>query len=307
MNRTLADFIDYLHYQRNYSPMTQLAYRRDIENFYVYLHKEGCQDNQVTNQLIRNYLTEQLMANIAKTTLKRRIAALKHYYHFLTEQKVVEKNPFIMTRTPRVDEKFPRVLYADQIEHLLAANQQRTDALMVRDQAILSLLFASGLRVSELVTLTMHTIDFRRRMLVVLGKGRKERLVPFSLEAKEALEQYKNTLRPLLLAKQPTNEMTPIFFLNDKGKPLTARGLQYILLAIEKKTGEHLALHPHLLRHSFATNLLENGADLRVIQELLGHKSINTTQVYTHVSPSLMKEQYDKAHPRAHIKDENNE
>lgn len=307
MNRPLAEFLDYLQYQRNYSPQTILAYRRDVENFYVFLHREGYTDNQVDNLFIRNYLTEQLMDRISKRTLKRRVAALKHYYSYLVEQKILAKNPFLTTQAPKTDITFPRVLYIEQIDQLLAANATRTDHLMIRDQAILSLLFASGLRASELVSLTIQAVDFRHRMLHVLGKGRKERLVPFSLEAKDVLEKYKNELRPVLLAKQPVTDMSNAFFLNDKGQELTSRGLQYILRTIEKKTGELMALHPHLFRHSFATNLLENGADLRVIQELLGHKSINTTQIYTHISPAMMKEQYEKAHPRAHKKTEENE
>ncbi len=181
---------------------------------------------------------------------------------------------------------------------MFAANAKRTDELMERDQAILELLYSSGLRASELVALTYRQIDFRVRSIRVKGKGNKTRIVPFSKSAETAMKKYHASSRPALLAKSKADVKSDKFFLNDRGEGLTVRGLEYILRAVEEKTGLYLGLHPHELRHTFATHLLENGADLRLIQELLGHETIDTTQVYTHVSKEKMKEQYDTFFPQ---------
>ena len=189
------------------------------------------------------------------------------------------------------------MLYLQQVERLFSANAKREDPLWVRDQAILELLYSSGLRASELVGLGHRQIDFRVRSIRVKGKGNKTRLVPFSKSAEEAMKRYYGELRPLLLAKNKDALKSDKFFLNDHGRGLTVRGLEYILRAVEEKTGIYLGLHPHEFRHTFATHLLENGADLRLIQELLGHETIDTTQVYTHVSKEKMKAQYDSFFP----------
>ena len=173
---------------------------------------------------------------------------------------------------------------------------------MERDQAILELLYASGFRGSELVNINVSDVDFRGRIIKVIGKGSKERIVPFSIECQKALNTYYKDLRPKLLLKSTSEEIPTKLFLNSKGEKLTLRGLEYILHQIENKTGIFLGLHPHMLRHTFATGLLERGADLRVIQTMLGHASISTTQIYTHVTTEAMKKEYNEAHPRAKIK-----
>jgi integrase/recombinase XerC len=211
--------------------------------------------------------------------------------------------------SPKVDKTYPRTLYRDQIQEILTNNAKRTDSLAERDQAILSLLYYCGLRAAELVKLNVQDINFRNRVVRVMGKGRKERLVPFTDECKDAVQKYIDNSRKVLLSKKkiPTAKL----FISDHGQVeldkepvMTTRGLEYILDQIEEKTGTFVGLHPHILRHSFATHLLENGADLRVIQELLGHASINATQVYTHVSAEAMKQTYIDAFPRARKKEE---
>ena len=172
--------------------------------------------------------------------------------------------------------------------------------LMIRDQAILSTLYFPGMRAAELVNLTKQSVSLNQRIIHVIGKGNKERIVPISEECKKDLERYINFTRKELLKKASVS--TAALFLNARGEKLTTRGLEYILDAIEEKTGTFVGLHPHVLRHSFATHLLENGADLRVIQELLGHSSLNTTQVYTHITEKEMQSEYLASHPRARKK-----
>ena len=221
----------------------------------------------------------------------------------------IKDNPFVFISAPKVPTKYPHALYKDQIEEIFKRNSERTDGLRNRDQAILYLLYYSGIRAAELVGLTMQSVSLKERQVRVLGKGNKERIVPFSNECQRVLKLYIDTDRTELLKaylanqkKKPPEEqdgLLPPLFFNAHGERLTTRGLEYILDAIEEKTGLYVGLHPHILRHSFATHLLENGADLRVIQELLGHESINATQVYTHVTEEAMKESYMAAHPRA--------
>ncbi len=298
MNKPLSEFLSHLQIERNYSPKTLDSYRRDVEKFYRFLNGQDALASEVDSLLIRNFLSTELANNIGKRSLKRRMSALRHYYNFMVSKNYVKTNPFLISSSPRAQVKLPKVLYIEQVELLLKMNSERTDELALRDQAIIELLYASGMRAAELVSLTLQDIDFKQRIIRVFGKGRKERMVPISRTAKGALESYFKNLRPALLSKNPDLKDASVFFLNDKGHGLTTRGLEFILRNIEKKTGDYIDLHPHLLRHTFATHLLENGADLRVIQELLGHASLSTTQIYTHVSPEAMKAQYEFAFPR---------
>ncbi len=298
MNKSLSEFLTHLQIERNYSPKTVDSYRRDIEKFYRFLNSQDALASDVDSLLIRNFLSTELSNNIGKRSMKRRMSALRHYYNFMVSKNYVKTNPFLISSSPKAQVKLPKTLDLEQIELLLKVNSERTDLLAVRDQAIIELLYATGMRAAELVALTLQDIDFKQRMIRVFGKGRKERMVPISRTAKTALENYQRDLRPTLLAKNTDLKSGSFFFLNDKGHNLTTRGLEFILRSIEKKTGDYLDLHPHVLRHSFATHLLENGADLRVIQELLGHASLSTTQIYTHVTQEAMKAQYDLAFPR---------
>lgn len=307
MDNPITGFVTYLKYQRGFSPATVIAYESDVVDFSEFLLNEGVGVNEVNQEVIRQYLTTQLEKKISKRTLRRRIAALRHYYKWRVNNKLTEKNPFLLTESPRVGEHFPSVLYEEDTKALLAANAKRDDKLMIRDQAILHLLLASGLRASETVALTLQDIDFKNRIMRIRGKGNKERLVPFSEGARSDLQTYINELRPQLLAEDKFGRPTGVVFLNANGRPLTTRGLEYILKSVENKIGAYYDLHPHLLRHSFATDLLSKGADLRVIQELLGHESISTTQIYTHVSPTILKSEYAKAHPRAQVKSSEDE
>lgn len=298
MNKPLSEFLNHIEIERHYSLKTVDAYRRDIEKFYKYLFTEDVLASDVDHLIIRDFLSTELGNGISKRTLKRRLSALRHYFTFMTNKNYIKTNPFLLISSPKAQAALPHFLYLEQVELLLKKNAERTDELAIRDQAIIEVLYASGIRAAELVALTLQDIDFKNRIMRVFGKGRKERMVPLSRAAKIAMEKYQKELRPSLLAKHPQQIPTAVFFLNDIGEGLTTRGLEFILRNIEKKTGDDVGLHPHLLRHTFATHLLENGADLRTIQELLGHASISTTQIYTHVTQESMKAQYDMAFPR---------
>ena len=310
MNKPEQEFLDHLLYVRNYSKKTVSSYQEDIDLFCEFIFNEGVLMEDVDIICIRNFLTEELNRGVSKRSCKRRLCSLKHFYKYMVSVGYINDNPFIFVSSPKVETKYPHGLYKEQIQELFKRNAERTDGLKNRDQAILYLLYYSGIRAQELVTLNIQDISLRERRVRVLGKGNKERIVPFSADCQMVLKKYIDTDRKELLKlymenikKKPQKEgldslQSPLFF-NARGEKLTTRGLEYILDAIEEKIGLYVGLHPHILRHSFATHLLENGADLRVIQELLGHESINATQVYTHVTEEAMKETYMNAHPRA--------
>lgn len=298
MSQELTDFLKYLKYQRNYSDDTIASYRYDISKFYNYINHELVLLEDVDRNVIRNFLSSELAHGIKKISCQRRIASIRHFYDYLLAMKKIKSNPFAYISSPRYDKKLPDVFYKEQIETILSSNKKRSDELVARDQAILELLYSSGLRASELVNLTIFNVDRSNRIIRILGKERKERIVPYSVSCKTYLEKYIKELRPKLLAKNPMGIHENHVFLNARGTKVTTRGLEYILKQIELKCALPFSLHPHAFRHSFATHLLEGGADLRLIQELLGHENINTTSIYTHVSMDDIKKNYQKAYPK---------
>ncbi|MCD8195539.1 MAG: tyrosine recombinase [Coprobacillus sp.] len=295
----LDQFIDYLKYERNYTDKTVVSYTSDIEKFFKFLDKEMIDYLSVSPQTIRNFLATEISSGIDKRSNNRRRSSLSSFYSFLQRKKYIKDNPFLFVSSAKTDKKYPDVLYKNQVDELFTLNGERVDELALRDQAILKMLYYMGLRASELCNLKIQDIDFKHRLARIFGKGQKERMVPFSTDALEAMTKYQEELRPKLL----NGKSSPYFILNDKGEQLTTRGLEHILSTVEEKCGLCYGLHPHTLRHSFATHLLENGADLRVIQELLGHSSLNATQIYTHISDKEMKDTYSNYFPRAHKED----
>lgn len=301
MNKQEAEYLEYLVISRGYSPHTVDSYQRDIDRWNDFLSGEGIAFDDIDVKIIRNFLTAELMrlpnTGNPKRTMARRLSALRGYYDFLLMQGYVKVNAFRLVKAPKQEKRLPKVLYVEEVLKLLDANALREDELACRDQAILELLYASGMRASELVALKAMDIDFRSMGIRVFGKGKKERIVPISNAAVSAIRAYQKDLRPILVGRNKNERKDTELFLNAQGKKLTVRGLEYILKVVEEKTGIYLGLHPHELRHSFATHLLESGLDLRMIQEMLGHENINTTQVYTHVSLQEMSEQYQEHFP----------
>lgn len=298
----IKDFLDHLQFDHGYSLKTVESYGRDIEQFYKLIFEQGVDITDVDAGIIRNYLSQLMINRISKRSCQRKVAALRHYYSYLLNKNIVEDNPFLYIDPLKQEKRLPSVLYLEQIEEVFKRNRERTDTLMWRDQAILELLYATGVRASEFVNIRLRDIDLKQRTIRIMGKGRKERMVVFSQSSKETLEHYLDDVRPGIAGKNHFEFNNEYLFLNASGEKLTVRGLQYILEDIEKKIGTNYGLHPHIFRHSFATHLLEGGADLRVIQELLGHESLNTTQIYTHVSEEQILDQFHAHHPRAHKK-----
>ena len=300
MNKPTAEYLSMLEKNKAKSLKSIKSYEYDINKWFKFLDAEDILFDQVDVIVIRNFLTDELNNGISKRSCKRRLSTLKYFYEFLVKKGYTKDNPFMFVSSPKTDKRFPKVLYEDQISDILKANKERTDELALRDQTILELLYYTGMRASELVSLDVQSINMRNRFVRVFGKGSKERLVPFTEDCQKTLDKYLRESRPVLQSK--SLKTTPALILNNQGERLTSRGLEYILDKIEEKTGNFVGLHPHILRHSFATHLLNNGADLRVIQELLGHTSLNATQIYTHVSEEAMKITYEQYFPRANKK-----
>ncbi len=297
MNKPTAEFLDYLKNECNYSPRTIDSYASDIKSFFLYLGEINVLFDYVEAGVIRKFLSKELSSGVSKRTCARKLCSLKKFYKFLFNNGYISDNPFLYVDTPKLEKRFPGALSKDQIKEIFFKNEQRDDDLMLRDQAIIKTLYYSGIRASELVNLKLQDVDFKNRSLRIIGKGNKERVVPISNDAKASIEKYLKESRNFLLVK--AEMLTNNLFINYKGENLTREGLDVILSNIEQKASLNYHLHAHIFRHSFATHLLEAGADLRTIQELLGHESIDATQVYTHVSTKAMKETYFASHPRA--------
>ena len=295
----IDNFILYLQVEKNASPHTVSQYRSDIEMFVAFVREQGAGEtlfDGVTTLLLRNYLAFLSQRGYERSTISRRISSLRSFFRFQCNQGVLTENPCKTLHTPKKKKLLP--VFLDTVEITDLMNLPSGDVLGQRDAAVLELLYATGIRVSELAGLTVANIDFFHRCLLVYGKGRKERIVPMGRKAVEALESYLARSRPRLYNR---HSGTPHYqvFLNHRGGPLTDRSVRRIvdkyvdMLAINK----HVS--PHTLRHTFATHLLDNGADLRSVQELLGHVSLSTTQIYTHVTKEKLKGIYKNTHPRA--------
>lgn len=298
---------DYLYNYMNYlstvvtdSKHTQNAYERDISRFLQFLAQEGIEDlHEVDRILIMNYITrlrtgELTTVAISNATLARNLAALRSFYYFLIEFYQFEDNPFLMMKGIKTEKKLPEFLFYNEIELLLDSIDTH-NPLGVRNRALFELMYASGLRVSEASGLKLNNIDFTSQVLRVSGKGDKERLIPFHDEAAYWLQNYLQVVR----GSYQTAESGETVFLNKNGRQITSRGIQYVLDQLAAGCGLQMKVHPHMLRHSFATHLLDNGADLRVVQELLGHENLSTTQIYTHVTSDRLRSAYTAAHPRS--------
>jgi integrase/recombinase XerC len=292
----LTAFIHSLDVSRGLSLNTQKAYRHDLQSFLSYLEPQELDVLKVTHLHIRGFLALQSVDRSAATRA-RKLAAVKSFYTFLNRRKLIDVNPARRVKTPKIPQRLPRAVPVDEAFALMAA--PNAEALLgLRDGAMLEVLYGAGLRVAELVGLSLGDVDEKNRVLRVLGKGSKERLCPVHDVAMEALQQWL-AVRGQLLAQKSKKKCPEAVFLNFRGGRLTARSVERHL----KKYVEQLALarniSPHSLRHSFATHLLAGGADIRSIQELLGHASLSTTQRYTAVSFEQLQKVYDASHPRA--------
>lgn len=304
MNKPEAEFLEALRFEKGYSLKTLEAYQRDLDAFFTFLLEKDWLFDQLDKQKIREYLSFELDRGYSARSLGRRLSAIRSFYNFCLDREYLERNPFANSKGPRTAVNYPDVLSPGDTKKLLELNNERNDELALRDQALLLLMISSGLRASEVVSLRYQNFDFNNRSVRLFGKGEKERIVPFDKETKTALLTYWTKGRDKLLNKRKKPGKPLSFFLSNRGEELTTRGLEFILKRLEERCGLSLNLHPHELRHTFATRLLDAGADLRLIQELLGHASLNTTQVYTHVSREALKEEYREYFPRQKESDE---
>lgn len=294
----LKKYRDYLTVEMNYSTYTINGYIKDINDFIKFLENDNYGDifSILDTNVPTNYLAYLFTENYSKKSIARKISSLRSFYHFLVENKYCEFNPFENVDVPKIDKPLPKLVYPNGIKEMFSVIDTTT-AIGKRDRAILELLYGSGLRVSELCALEEKNIDFPNELVKVFGKGHKERYVPISEYAILALKDYIHMGRPELIMKNELNATT-ILFVNHRGGPLTPRGVRVILNNIIEKTASKTHVSPHMLRHTFATQLLDGGADLRSVQEMLGHAFLSSTQIYTHVSKEKIKQVYMKSHPR---------
>ncbi len=303
-------YIDYLKAERNVSKYTVRNYTHDLMDFFQFVKDKKISSlKEVDKRDIRDYLSHLMERGIAKTSISRKVSAIRSFYRYLLREKFIDANPVATTNSPKLDRRLPSFLTLDEIERLLKTpDLSKPEGL--RDRAWMELLYASGLRVSELVNLNKGQIAFERREIILASKGSKDRGVLFGapatkgskdrgvlfgVPAAKALQEYLTRGRPEL----ESGKKTEALFLNNKGGRLTARSFQRILQKYAKLAGIDKRVHPHVLRHTFATHLLDRGADLRVVQELLGHADLSSTQVYTHVTKSQARKVYLSAHPMA--------
>ena len=298
-NQWVERFKTYLTVEKNDSPLTVDNYQADIVHFADFLKSRGKVVDwpQVKVLDIRSYLAYMHGQEYARKTIARRISSLRSFYRFLRREGVVAMNPFTKVRTPKLEKKLPTFLEEFEIE-LLLRQPDLTTLLGQRDRAILEFLYSTGCRVSELVGLTLERLDLANRYVLLLGKGNKERLVPLGHPCVKAMENYLVRSRETLMHKYNVSPHSTVF-VNSRGTPLTARSVRRILDKYVEMTAMQKHVSPHTIRHTFATHLLDHGADLRAVQELLGHVSLSTTQIYTHVTAERLTAVYEKHHPRA--------
>lgn len=296
MKDVIADFFHFLQIERGLSENTLVSYKRDLTHYYNYV------SNQLTklnwNDVVRKDITRFLFMlkdeGKSTATLARTTSTLRLYHQFLVRENITDHDATLHIETPRKDRRLPSVLSTSEVERLL--NIQALTTLDIRNKAMLEFMYATGLRVTEVVTLEISDLHLKMGFVRCIGKGSKERIVPLGDVAKDALGKYLEEARSLLLKKQTGINA---LFLNQHGRPLSRQGFWKILKSVAIKANISKPLSPHTLRHSFATHLLENGADLRAVQEMLGHTDISTTQIYTHVTQTRLKDIYQEYHPRA--------
>ena len=294
--QAIEKYKQYLITERNYSEYTVNSYIDDICGFKDFLTEEGL-GTLITARSVhaRNYMTRMFNMDYKKKSIARKLSSLKTFYRFLITEKIVAKNPFELIESPKVEKSLPHFLYKEEIEKIFNSIDTTT-AIGKRNIAIMEILYGSGLRVSELCSLKMDNLDFANEMIKVIGKGNKERYVPMNTRTIDALQTYIHIGRTELILKCESSAPLEIF-VNRSGGALTPRGVRVIINKVLDDAAESIHVYPHMLRHTFATHLLDGGADLRSVQEMLGHSNLSTTQIYTHVSTEQLKKSMEN-HPR---------
>jgi len=296
MQKHIFDFINHLKNEKNVSPHTTRSYLSDLEQLFDFLGETNL--SKVDHQTLRQYIAHLIKLKKGKSSIARKLSAIRTFFKYLNREGILTNNPARLVATPRREKRLPAVLTADDAQRLMNApgKQKAGDAdALLRDRAVLETLYSTGIRASELIGINKNDIDRNDHLIRIRGKGRKERIVPIGIHAIAAIDAY-------LHQTSKTADAAAVF-IGPSGKRLTARTVQRILENYRKLLGLSQKASPHTLRHSFATHMLESGADLRAIQELLGHASLSTTQRYTHLNLDSLMDTYDKAHPKARKSD----
>lgn len=290
MQEYINKYLSYIEHDKNFSSQTLRAYQNDLNQYRLFLMEEGWSDlGDVNRLLLRKFLAFLKQQDYSKTTIARKMVSIRSLYKFLCREGIVECNPVENIRTPKLDRKLPEFMNVNDTEMLL--NQPDLNSLLsIRDKAIMETLYSTGIRVSELVGIDSTDIDSLNGVIKVRGKGKKERIIPIGNHALKAIQFYLN---------RREKRENQALFLNKRGERLTERSVARMLEKYVKKAGMSKKISPHTFRHSFATHLLDHGADLRSVQELLGHVNLSTTQIYTHITTERLKQVYNKTHPRA--------
>jgi tyrosine recombinase XerC len=295
-SQSARNYLQYLRAERNYSPHTITAYKNDISGFYEFLNKnyQAIEPEKCTKLILRDYFSFLQNSNLRRSSVIRKIEAVRSFFKYLALENLIEINPFTTLLTPKRELRIPLFLSEEDVRKLFDIPE-----ITPRDRAMLEILYSCGLRISELVGLNSGDIDFISGVVRVWGKGNRERVVPVGDMSLNALKNYQKTVRNTFPAATRALEASRGLFLNKNGARISQRGARKAIGRWFKIAGFAKKISPHTLRHSFATHLLDRGADLRSVQEMLGHKSLATTQIYTHVTAESLKRVYDKAHPRA--------
>lgn len=294
MRKELEKFLDYLRYEKNASSYTVVSYRRDLNQLADYLDEKKARLEEINNVVLRGFLARLQEKGNKKSTVARKLASMRSFFQFCLKKRWLEDNPAKMVATPKQEKPVPSFLSEEEMAHFLDLPRMTDNVLDSRDRALLELLYATGMRVGELVGMNVEDINSADRLIRVRGKGKKERLLPFGRKAESSLRSYLQLRR---LVNKGKIEEKPLF-LNYRGRRLTSRSVERIVDKYIRQAALRRKISPHSLRHSFASHLLSRGADLRVIQELLGHESLATTQKYTHIDLRQLLKVYRKSHPR---------
>ncbi|EMF0079747.1 tyrosine recombinase XerC [Enterococcus hirae] len=290
-------FLRYLIVERGYSEKTREAYEEDLTNFERFLTESGEDDLLKINHLdVRVYLSYLTDERYSRNSISRKIASLRSFYQYLLKEEVIKENPFSYVHLKKKNLKLPRFFYESEMQALFDSVKGEKP-LDLRNQALLEVLYGSGIRLSECSNLKLAEIDFDSEVMLIHGKGNKERYAPLGSFAQDALQEYFEKGRKALLDKY--HKSHDYVFVNHHGEPITPTGIEYVLNQVIKKSSLDSSIHPHMLRHTFATHLLNNGADMRTVQELLGHANLSTTQIYAHVTKESLQKNYRSFHPRA--------
>ncbi|HJD36771.1 MULTISPECIES: site-specific tyrosine recombinase XerD [unclassified Blautia] len=293
MKCEIQEFIDYLHKTRGTSKNTEVSYERDLKKLEKYLTEGGFETaEQITSTVLNSYVLYMERKNFAASSISRSIASIRAFFQFLTQKYRWKENPAEKLKAPKIEKKLPDILSVEEVELLLKQPKENT-AKGIRDRAMLELLYATGIRVSELISLKVKDINLKLGYLTC-SSGERERVIPFGTTAKQAVEHYMEGARKILLGEQESDYL----FLNCSGKSMSRQGFWKVLKGYAASAGIQQDITPHTLRHSFAAHLVQNGADLKSVQEMMGHSDISTTQIYMNMNIHKIRDVYMKAHPR---------